>query len=185
MHSTKLLIQTPPNSQYSHRPESNLPVSPYFFYFPHYLFLFLPLERRGNISRCNLQTLFPAQSTSHTESHGASFTPPSRTSRRAQSPQHFSLARRLQLHRSSSRVVRRNHFGCLIPASGSSQISTAHFSSPPLSPAASSQPGDAPTMTQLTAGQLLTLAWLHPTVPVSTSDLCNGAAELPRGSRSG
>ena len=83
----------------------------------------------------------------------------------------FSLVRRLQFHCCSSRTVRRNHLGCLVSTSGRSQISAVHFSSPLLNLAASSQPGDTPTMKQLTADQLSVSAWLHTTVPGFTSDL--------------
>lgn len=134
MHSTKLLIQNPPNSQYSHRSESNLPISPYFFF--HYVFVFLPLERWGNVNRCNLQILFPAEGRSHTESHGVGFTSPSCPSGRAQKTQEVFPGEEVQCHCSSSHTAPRTHLGHLVPSPGRSQIPAVPFSSPLLSPAA-------------------------------------------------
>lgn len=80
----------------------------------------------------------------------------------------FSL---VQFHCSSSHAVLCNHLGHLVSTSGRSQISAVHSSSPLLKPAASSQPGDTPTMKQLAADQLPLSACLHTTAPGFTSDL--------------
>lgn len=166
MHSTELLIQNQPNSQFSHRPESNLPISPYcwvLFFSIITIYLFsshLKDEVKSAdavYKHCSQHTRLLIQKATVSSLHR-----PSAPHAGHKTHRRFPL---VQFHSSSSHTVRCNHLGHLVSTSGWSQISAVHFSSPLSKPAASSQPGDTPTMKQLVADQLPVSACLHTTVP--------------------